>query len=369
MIDGAGDRAATDNDAAVSLLDTKTQQRLADYLREAAGGKVTIDRLRRLMGGAIQENWLIDVTVDGGPLAGEQALVLRTSPPRGMAESHPPEREFALLKAARGAGVTVPEPLWACDDAAVIGNPFFIMRRISGVSLGQKIVRGPFLASARDALARRLGGELARIHTIRPGHPELEFLTVPVPDPASAAIAAYRAYLDGHHAPHPVLEWGLRWAELNAPPAAELVLCHRDYRTGNYMVDVQGPENGGLEKDGLTGILDWEFAGWGAPMEDIAWFCAKCWRFGANEKEAGGISTRDRFYAGYRVASGREIDPVAVVFWEVMAHVRWALIAMQQAERYYAGAEPALELAAIGRRPAEMELEILILTGVTSETR
>jgi aminoglycoside phosphotransferase (APT) family kinase protein len=104
-------------------------------------------------------------------------------------------------------------------------------------------------------------------------------------------------------------------------------------------------------------------------MEDIAWFCAKCWRFGANAKEAGGISTRERFYAGYREASGREIDPVAVGFWEVMAHLRWAVIALRQADRYFDGAEPALELAAIGRRPAEMELEILILTGVISDRR
>ena len=46
-----------------------------------------------------------------------------------------------------------------------------------------------------------------------------------------------------------------------------------------------------------------------------------------------------------------------------MAHARWAVIALQQAERHLSGAEAWLELAAIGRRPAEMELEILRLTG------
>ena len=85
------------------------------------------------------------------------------------------------------------------------------------------------------------------------------------------------------------------------------VLCHRDFRTGNYMVTAESPQGGGL-----TGILDWEFAGWGAPMEDVAWFCAKCWRFGVNESEAGGISRRENFYRGYREASGREIDHRAV---------------------------------------------------------
>ena len=60
---------------------------------------------------------------------------------------------------------------------------------------------------------------------------------------------------------------------------------------------------------GLTGILDWEFAGWADPMEDVAWFCAKCWRFGANRLEAGGIADRAPFYAGYEAESGRRIDP------------------------------------------------------------
>ena len=340
------------------MIDRDAKARLAAFLSRAAGGLATVQSLRRLGGGAIQENWLIEVAISGGPLAGEHALVLRASAQRGVPYSHPRAHEFSLFEAAFAAGVTVPEPLWACDDAAVIGRPFFVMRHVDGVSLGQKIVRNPAFDSLRAALAERLGEELARIHTIRPGHPGLDFLPMPEPSPAVAAIGAYRAFLDRHDAPHPVIEWSLRWAERNAPPPGEVVLCHRDFRTGNYVVDVDAPENGGL-----TGILDWEFAGWGAPMEDVAWFCAKCWRFGANHREAGGIAERELFYGGYRRASGREIDASAIRFWEVMAHARWAVIAIQQAERHLSGVETSLELAAIGRRPAEMELEMLRLTG------
>ena len=340
------------------LLNDEARARLARFLGEAAGGAATVTRSSRLGGGAIQENWLIELTVDGGPMAGAHALVLRTSPRQELAYSHSRIHEFALLEAAFAAGVTVPEPLWACADAGVIGRPFFVMRKVGGVSLGHRIVRGAAFEGLRDALAERLGEELARIHAIRPGEPKLEFMPLPEPSPALAAIAAYRGFLDRHESPHPVLEWGLRWAERNAPPAGEVVLCHRDFRTGNYVVDVDDPGKGGL-----TGILDWEFAGWGAPMEDVAWFCARCWRFGATDREAGGIAGRERFYDGYRRASGRDVDDAAVRFWETMAHVRWAVIAIQQAERHLSGVEPSLELAAIGRRPAEMELEMLRLTG------
>ena len=38
--------------------------------------------------------------------------------------------EFALLRAAFAARVTVPEPLFLCEDAAVTGAPFFVMRRV-----------------------------------------------------------------------------------------------------------------------------------------------------------------------------------------------------------------------------------------------
>ena len=130
------------------------------------------------------------------------------------------------------------------------------------------------------------------------------------------------------------------------------MLCHRDFRTGNYMV----------EDGGLTGILDWEFAGWGEPEEDIAWFCAKCWRFGAVDLDAGGIAPREPFMEAYEEASGRAIDATRVAYWEVMAHVRWAVIACQQAARHLSGAEESLELALTQHLVPELELEVLRLT-------
>jgi aminoglycoside phosphotransferase (APT) family kinase protein len=96
-------------------------------------------------------------------------------------------------------------------------------------------------------------------------------------------------------------------------------------------------------------------------MSDIGWFCAKCWRFGAVEREAGGIAARAPFYRGYEAASGRRIDHAAVHYWEVAAHVRWAAIALQQAARHLSGQERSLELALTGRIVPELELEILNL--------
>ena len=322
---------------------------LAAFIREQSGAdSVSIANEMRLTGGAIQENRALDVEIAGGPLAGRLALVLRTEAKSSVPLSQPVAHQFAYLKLAGSVGMTVPEPLWRSDDPGIVGTPFYLMRRVPGEALGNRVVRqGP-----NPALAERLGRELARLHAIVPSPEAPDFLGAPPDDPAAESIALYRRFLDAEPMPHAAIEWGLRWLETHPVAPGEIVLCHHDFRTGNYMVE-----------DGrLTGILDWEFAGWSDPMEDVAWFCARCWRFGANRLEAGGIADRAPFYAGYEAESGRRIDPVKIHFYEVMAHVRWAVIALHQCGRHLSGAERDLELALIGRRLPELEYEILSLT-------
>ncbi len=314
-----------------------------------AAEQVQITAWRKLSGGAIQENWAFTARIRGGSHAGTLEAVLRTDAPTGVAVSLGRAEEFEILSAAHGAGVRVPEPLGLCADAAVLGKPFYVMRRVEGTALGHVLANDAKWTGDRVALAETLGGELAKIHTIRPPRADLSFLPVPDGKPAFAAISGYRAWLDGYRMPRPALELGLRWLELNAPARRTVVLCHRDFRTGNYMAD----------ENGLTGILDWEFAGWGDPDEDIGWFCAKCWRFGQVAREAGGIGARADFLRGYTKVAGRAIDPAAIRYWEIMAHARWAVIALQQGERFVGGGEMSLDLALTGRRIAELEYELL----------
>ena len=324
---------------------------LEAFLAGAAGAEATeIVDARPLSGGAIQENWLLDLEIHGGAFAGRLEAVLRTDAPSGVAVSRSRAEEFALLSVARQAGVTVPEPLWLCEDAGVLGKAFYVMRRVAGTAAPHRLMKEADLGGDRDVLAARLGEQLARIHSVVPPRAELAFLGDPPADPAKAAIARYRDYLDDLGGGFLALEWGLRWCELHTPKPEGPVLVHQDFRTGNYMVD----------RAGLTAVLDWEFADWGDPMSDLGWFCAACWRYAHPELEAGGIAPRGPFYHGYESASGRRIDPEAVAFWEIMAHIRWAVIALQQGERTLSGGEDSLELALTGRvYPPEVEAEIL----------
>ena len=324
---------------------------LEGFLRDSSAARaVRIVEAMALTDGAIQENWRLEIDFDGGALPGRQDLVLRTDAPTKVAASLSRPEEFAVLRAVWRAGVTVPEPLWLCTDRQILGQPFYLMRHIGGVALGHKVVADTSLGGDREALAGRLGEELAKIHRITPPEPGLGFLDRPAPDPARHAIKSYRTYLDRLGRPHPGLEWGLRWCEAHAPAAGEVVLAHQDFRSGNYLVDDRG----------LTAVLDWEFAGWGDPISDLGWFCAKCWRYSRPDLEAGGIAAREPFYRGYERASGRKVDSEAVAYWEIMAHLRWAVIALQQGARTINGGEESLELALTSRvYPAELELEIL----------
>lgn len=316
----------------------------------SAARSVAITDLQPLRGGAIQENWRLDLVIADGPSAGNLAVVLRADAPSTIAVSLTRAQEFAVLRAARAAGVMAPEPLWVCEDPSVLGRPFYVMRFLDGVALGPRVIRDLSLGGDREALVERLGRELARIHSIHPGRSDLDFLDMPEGPPALDAVHRYRRYLDKTGESRPALEWGLAWCERHAPPPPEqLVLVHQDVRTGNYLLD----------QEGLVAILDWEFCAWGDAMSDLGWFLADCWRFGEHGKEAGGIGSREAFYRGYQAESGAAIDSTAVAYWELMAHLRWAVIALLQGARHRSGEERSLELALTGRMVAGLELAVL----------
>ncbi len=320
------------------------------FLARATGARsARILREERLSGGAIQDNRLLVAEFDGGRFDGRHELVLRTDAPSRVAASWDREHEFRILGVAHRAGVAVPEPVALCTDPAVLGRPFYVMRRVPGEARGVRLVRDPEVVRHGEAIVRQVAREMAKLHGIRPPHPDLDFLPLPEPDPARARITLYRRWLDDLGAAEPVVEYALRRMELAPPARQEVVLVHADLRTGNILV-----------ADGeLRAILDWEFATWSDPHEDLAWFCARYWRFGADDREAGGLAARDVLVRAYEEASGRRVDPQALAFWEVMANVRWAVIALQQAERHRSGAERSLELALTGSVVPRLERDIL----------
>jgi aminoglycoside phosphotransferase (APT) family kinase protein len=328
--------------------------RLETFLAERVQAPVRISAARQLTGGASRETWILDVEIEGGPESGRHALVLRSDMGGTIQEEALTRaQEFHLLTAAHQAGVRVPRPRWLCADPAVLGKPFFLMERVEGESVGRRIVREPALAEARRQLPRQMGEQLARIHRIDPAGHQLDFLPASDPgcSPARTAVNRAARQLERFGEPHPALEWALRWLEVHAPACAAPVLVHGDFRVGNLMV---GP-------DGLRGVFDWEFGHVGDPAEDLAWPCVRSWRFGHDTLRLGGIGRPEEFFEAYEKAGGTAIDPRAIGYWEILGNFRWAVGCVSQANRHLSGQAPSIELASLGRRTAEMEIELLNL--------
>jgi aminoglycoside phosphotransferase (APT) family kinase protein len=318
---------------------------------ELAATRVTVTEAVVLHGGAVQENWRLEVECEGGAHPGRHSWVLRTDAAARIPLSIDRASEFAVLQAAHRAGVPVAEPIARCPDPRVIGAPFLIQRLAPGVAQGRRIVRDPRIAAFGPSLAEDLGRALARIHAMTPSSVALPALTLPIRPAAHTEVQRLRAALDTSADARPALEYVLSWLDRNAPERRPLALVHGDFRTGNYLVD-----------DGrLIAVLDWEFAHWGDPAEDIGWLCARCWRFGADTREVGGIADREPLYRGYDSVSEEPLDRRVVPFWEIFALAKWATVAVLQGDRYRSGGETALELALTGLMPPEMELDALDL--------
>lgn len=330
------------------MLREEVQLGLERFLAARTGGGVTVSNLVRLSGGASRETWAFDAETPAGRIEG----ILRADPVPGAPTIPGRELEFHLIKAAWDAGVTVPEPLWDGDETFPV--KFFVMRRVPGETLGARLIRGPQYAKARELIPMQLARDLARIHSIRgEDHPELGTLERP-PAGKSAAEAQLDYYENSYRTaeldPHPVFELAIRWLRQHLPPPSDEVLVHGDFRLGNFIFD----------ETGVRGILDWELAHWGDPMEDFGWLAVKSWRFGGKLPIAG-VGTREAFIEAYEAAGGRPVNRQHFLWFEMFGNLKWGVITMTQAATYLTGRNRSVELAAIGRRTAETEIVLLEL--------
>jgi aminoglycoside phosphotransferase (APT) family kinase protein len=302
---------------------------LADLLRERLGAE-RIEGLRRLSGGASRETWSFDATLPDGVV---RPLILRRDPPGALKSGMLKER--AVLEAAAGVGVPVPEVLDG-DESSIV------MERLEGETIPRRILRDDAYADARPRLAAQCGALLAALHRVPPDVvPDLE---------QTDQVAQYREVLDLSGEAHPAFELAFRWLEANRPALGDPAIVHGDFRNGNLIIGA----------DGVRAVLDWELVHVGDPMEDLGWLCVKAWRFGS-PLPVGGFGTYDQLIEAYEAAGGRAVDREVLRWWEVLGTLKWGIMCIMQAMSHTSGAVRSVELAAIGRRVCENELDLLDL--------
>jgi len=311
-------------------------ERCARYLSERWGETVTVLAVAQIPGGASRETYRLAVLRGGR----QEGLILRRDPTSSLIDT---ERalEYQTYAAVFPTGIPVPEPLVLEEDPQWLERPFSLMREITGCE--SRVPHPELPAETFDTLRPRLAEEtwtvLGRIAAL-----DLDALTLPATmtrpaHPARHELDYWAGVIeaDALH-PQPIADAARRWLERHLPPPGpRLALVHGDYRTGNFLYDDQGR---------IRGVLDWEMAHLGDPLEDLAWSLDPLWCW-PERSLAGNLAPREEAVAIWERASGIPVDRQAFRWWQIFASYKGLANWISSAEDFIHGAskEPILAMA------------------------
>jgi aminoglycoside phosphotransferase (APT) family kinase protein len=314
---------------------------LAKYLEaKLPAENVRVTNLSRIPGGASRETWMFDATWGGDGEEHAQSFVVRKDPPASLLETDR-ETEYAFYSAFWNTKVPVPRMRWLEPDASIIGGPFFIMDRILGCEGSTRATQAPPYLAVQAQLAENMYDILGAIATFDWRGSEVERVAE-----APTVDTAWRKELDHWEgiinaqeiSPQPLIRAAIRWLRANPPPPAQrITVVHGDYRVGNFLYQQDGS---------IHGIVDWEMAHLGDPVEDLAWSFNESWWW-AKDGRPGGIVEKERAIALWERASGLKADPKALFWWEVFCHVKCQGIWITGARSFQEGRSNELILALV----------------------
>lgn len=307
------------------------EPRLAAYIatRMPHTSDIAVEDLSRISGGASRETYRFRLTWTQDGARQDRKLILRRDPPASLIET---ERriEFEAYRAFRGSAVPVPEMLWLEEESDALDHPFFIAEEIAGFQASPQMLFGPPYVETLPKLGERKWTILAEIAKADPAAIGLADVMPAVAADAcwDRELSYWEGVLDEDEAqPLPIIRAAIRWLRVNPPPPAQKVgVVHGDYRTGNFLYDDAG---------GIHGVLDWEMAHLGDPLEDLGWSLNPVWSFGTGV--AGGLLPRAEAVAIWERASGLKADPAALHWWELFNCVKGQAIWVSSARAWLDG--------------------------------
>ena len=198
--------------------------------------------------------------------AGELALVLRKKPPGKLLPSaHAIEREYRIMRALRDTDVPVPDALALCEDASVIGTPFFVMRFVPNRIFWDPTLTELSSNDERSAIYAEYIRVLAALHRV-------DYKAVGLADYGKEGGFVARQidrwskqYEASRTSAVPAMEALMKWLPANIPQHDETTLVHGDYRSDNILFHASEPK--------AIGVIDWELSTLGHPISDLAYAC------------------------------------------------------------------------------------------------
>lgn len=271
--------------------------RLASWLRSNLAGFTEIQALEKFAGGQSNPTYRLDTA--------EGPYVLRRKPFGVLLPSaHAVEREYRLLAALSPTGFPAPRPTVLCEDAEVIGAPFYIMEMVEGRGFwdgalpeAPKAERVPLYEAMIDTLAALHGLDHVALGLGDFGRPGNYFVR---------QIERWtRQYRAAQTDDIPEVEKLIDWLPRTAPEQGRTAIIHGDYRIDNLIYRPDRPD--------VAAVLDWELATIGDPLADFA-YLAMNWvtpqdgrsGLGGVDLKALGLPTLDDAVARYCAAAGRD---------------------------------------------------------------
>jgi aminoglycoside phosphotransferase (APT) family kinase protein len=236
-------------------------------------------------------------------------VVLRR-PPRGPLppSAHDVLREARLLGALEPTPVRTPRVLAVCEDTRVIGAPFYVMERVKGEVITDRLPEPLDSELERERIADQLIDALVELHAVDWRAAGLDGFGKP-----SGYLERQVRRFSGlweHNRTRdlPAVEQLGHWLGQNMPQSPPATVVHGDYRLGNTMFLTQAPAQ-------LSAILDWEMATIGDPLADLGymmihWHQAGDQLGGFNLQAVTtlpGFPTRQEMIARYEERSGRSM--------------------------------------------------------------
>jgi len=260
-----------------------------------------------------------------------EELVLRVAPSPDYQMFLEPEfrMQYDLLATLRrGGSVRVPEVLWFEEDPAVLGQPFFVMRRMRGrvpVSMPVYNATG-WVAEATPAQRRTLWDsavrQLAAIHRIPPD----TVAFVDRPERGSTGLEQQLTYWSQFASwalrdavPDPVVAL-LEWLAERVPAQSAPGLSWGDARIGNMMFG---------DDFEVVGVMDWEQASLAGPMADLGWwlFFDEIHSVEVGVPRLDGLGTRQETIDLWQDLTARRIEDL--LWHEVFAGCKAGLLALR----------------------------------------
>ena len=225
------------------------------------------------------------------------------------------ENEFELVRAVSGTGYPAPKPLWLGLNVPDVDNAFYVMEKLPGRIPGS-FLGGVGEKGVSEELLLDIATQLARLHAI-PLETFSDFIhryddaQLLVAGEAGTVSSCYRRAVEAWgryesevaHLPSPYFHFLRDWLLRNIPADTRRpVLVHGDFNIHNLLV----------ERERVSGVLDWECAQFGAPEQDLAYI----------QPHLSRLIDWDRFMARYAEAGGRAVNPATLSFYQAYSMMR-----------------------------------------------